>query len=402
MKKNNRIIRINNKTMIVTILICLAVFLSACGKNKTETVTLYGWGGDERVNAYISDVLAPYVLENTGVKLVHVPMDAVDFMAKLADETKAGAGSDIDLLWINGENFYSAYNNGLLYGPFTDKLENLEKYTDESSAKTDFGYPTNGFEAPWGRAQFVLFYDSAKVATPPSNAAELKEYVKANPGVFTYPVADDFTASAFIRTLLYELVGYEKLNSLSNDYDTVKTAIQPVIDYLREIGPYLWKEGRTYPSSSTQLESLYADGEILFSMDYSANKALSMVSGGLWPASTKTFVPEKGTPFNTHFLAIAGVSSHKEAAIKVINAALSPQMQIKKADLTGWADLPVLEYGKLSEQDRNALDKAMTPEEKYADNILTYATLDSHKQPELRADLVDVIEQIWNDTVLHE
>lgn len=392
----------SNKIIVILLVICFAFFLAACGKEKQETVTLYGWGGDGRVNAYISDVLAPYVLETTGIKLVHVPMDAVDFMAKLANETKAGTESDIDLMWINGENFFSAYNNNLLYGPFTDKLDNLSKYVDESCAETDFGYSTYGFEAPWGKAQFVLFYDSAKVAAPPSNAAELKEYVKANPGVFTYPVASDFTGSAFIRTLLYELVGYEKLNSLPNDYNTVKAAIQPVTDYLNEIEPYLWKEGKTYPSSSTQLESLYADGEILFSMDYSANKAVSMVADGLWPATTKTFVLEKGTPFNTHFLAIAGTSKHKEAAVMVINAALSPEMQIKKADLAGWADLPVLEYAKLSDQDKTALDKAMTPEEKYAENILAYSELDSHKQPELKADFVDIIEQIWYDTVLHE
>ena len=77
-------------------------------------------------------------------------------------------------------------------------------------------------------------------------------------------------------------------------------------------------------------------------------------------------------------------------------------MQIKKAELTGWADLPVMDYSKLSEEDRKALDKAMTPESRYEKNILTYAELDLHKQPELKADLVDVIEQIWYDTVLND
>ncbi|MBO7401680.1 MAG: ABC transporter substrate-binding protein [Lachnospiraceae bacterium] len=379
----------------------MALTLAGCGKKK-ETVTLYGWGGDDRVNAYISDVLAPYVLETTGVELVHVRMDAVDFLAKLADETKAKADSDMDLMWINGENFYSAYRSGLLYGPFTDKLQNLSGSVDESCALTDFGYSTDGYEAPWGKAQFVLFYDSAKVSAPPKNAEELKNFVKDNPGSFTYPVASDFTASAFIRTLLYDLVGYETLNNLNNDYETVKKAIQPLTDYLNEIEPYLWKEGKTYPSSSTQLESLYSDGEILFSMDYSANKALSMVSSGLWPKTTKTLVFDKGTPFNTHFLAIAGISKHKEAAVKVINAALSPEMQIKKAGLSGWADLPVLDYAKLSDKDKAALNAALTPDKEFAPSILTYEELDSHKQPELKADLVDVIEQIWNDTVLNE
>ncbi|MBQ7636603.1 MAG: ABC transporter substrate-binding protein [Lachnospiraceae bacterium] len=391
-----------NKLLSLFLAAIIAFSSIGCGKEKTETVTLYAWGGDERTNAYISDVLAPYVLETAGVELKHVPMDAADFLLKLSNETKAGAKSDMDLLWINGENFYSALENGLLYGPFTEKVPNLLKYVDESTALTDFGYETKGYEAPWGKAQFVLFYDSSKVSAPPQNAAELKEFVKANPGSFTYPLANDFTASAFIRTLIYDLVGYEALKEVDNDYATVKNIIRPVIDYLNEIEPYLWKKGSTYPSDSTQLESLYRDGEILFAMDYSANKALSMVSSGLWPETTRTLVFEKGTPFNTHFLAIAGLSSHKEAAVKVINAALSPEMQIKKAELTGWADLPVMDYSKLSEEDRKALDKAMTPESRYEKNILTYAELDLHKQPELKADLVDVIEQIWYDTVLND
>ncbi len=395
MKKINKLMA----CLLATLIVLSAI---GCGKEKTETVTLYAWGGDERTNAYISDVLAPYVRETTGVELKHVPMDAADFLLKLSNETKAGTKSDMDLLWINGENFYSALENGLLYGPFTDKLPNLSKYVDESTALTDFGYETKGYEAPWGKAQFVLFYDSSKVSVPPKNAAELKEFVKTNPGSFTYPVANDFTASAFIRTLIYDLVGYEALKDIDNDYASVKKAILPVIDYLNEIEPYLWKQGSTYPSDSTRLESLYRDGEILFAMDYSANKALSMVSSGLWPGSTRTLVFEKGTPFNTHFLAITGLSSHKEAAVKVINAALSPEMQIKKAELTGWADLPVLDYSKLSEGDRKALDKAMTPESIYEDNILTYSELDLHKQPELKADLVDVIEQIWYDSVLND
>ncbi|MDY3071656.1 MAG: hypothetical protein SOW68_05235, partial [Eubacteriales bacterium] len=76
----------NRKTAkaLACILACAFFMLSLAGCGKTgsgETVTLYGWGGDERVNAYIDDVLAPYVLETTGVTLRRVPVDAVNFMA---------------------------------------------------------------------------------------------------------------------------------------------------------------------------------------------------------------------------------------------------------------------------------------------------------------------------------
>lgn len=388
-------------SLLLIIVLCAAAFSGCADSSSGETVTLYAWGGDERTNSWIDDELAPYVLETTGITLRRVPMDAPDFMAKLTNEKQAGGEGDIDLLWINGENFYSARQNDLLYGPFTDDLENFARYVDAESAATDFGYATDGYEAPWGKAQFVLFYDSDKVADPPRNARELQAFVQSNPGKFTYPHATDFTASAFIRTVLYDIVGYDALKDLPADYDAVKAVIQPAMDYLNSIEPYLWKEGETYPSNSTQLESLYQDGEVLLAMDYSANKALSMVSDKLWPAGTKTLVWDNGTPYNIHFLAIAATSAHKDAAVKVINAALSPEMQISKADLEGWADLPVLDYNKLSKTQQADLDAALTPAGEYASSILTYEELDSHKQPELRADLVDIIEQIWVDTVLN-
>lgn len=385
------------------IILVMITALSGCGNaQKAEAVTLYAWGGDERVNDWIDDTLAPYVHETTGVTLTRVPMDAPDFMAKLTNEVNAGGTGDIDLLWINGENFYSAKENNLLYGPFTGKIGNLSAYIDEDAAAVDFGYPTDGYEAPWGKAQFVMFYDSDKTDNPPTDSQQLKEFVTENPGMFTYPQASDFTGSAFIRTVLYDVIGYDKLKDLNADYDEVKAAIMPAMDYLNEIEPYLWKEGKTYPADSTQLDSLYGSGEVLINMDYSANKALSMVTDGLWPEGTKTFVWQSGTPFNTHFLAISSACANKEACEKVINAALSPQMQISKADLNGWADIPVLDYSKLDENDRKELDRTLTPESKYASSILGYEELDEHKQPELRADLVDLIEQVWKDTVLNE
>lgn len=30
----------------------------------------------------------------------------------------------------------------------------------------DFGYPVEGYEAPYGKAQFVMIYDSARVPKP--------------------------------------------------------------------------------------------------------------------------------------------------------------------------------------------------------------------------------------------
>jgi putative spermidine/putrescine transport system substrate-binding protein len=397
-----------NKKIIIAIIVIMLIIASVFYFNnqtqKSDVVTLYGWGGDPRVNEWIDNELASYVKENYGIKLERVPMNIDEILTKLTNEKGSQKEGSIDVIWINGENFYYAKQNELLHGPFLDNIENAKKYLDLSgaTATVDFGYPTEGYEAPWGTAQFVFVNNGSVVSNPPLNSKQLKEFVMSNPGAFTYPEAKDFVGSAFIRTLLYDMVGYDKIKDLPADYDTVKEAIMPVMDYLNEIKPYLWKEGKTYPKDSAQLDGLYQDGEVYIAMDYNANKALSKVNDGSWDKSTRTFVWEKGTPFNTHFLAIAANAPNRENAMKLINAALSPAMQISKANLTKWADLPVLEYGKLSDEDKANLDKALTPAEEFKDVILSYDELSKHKQAEIKADLVAIIEKIWEDVVLFE
>ena len=386
--------------LIAVIIIGVVIFFNR--PKADNTVTIYGWGGDPRVNEWIDNELAPYASDNYGIEVVRVPMNIDEILMKLTNEKNYSDSGSIDVIWINGENFYYAKQYDLLHGPFLDKIENAKKYIDLEGpeATVDFGYPTEGYEAPWGKAQFVFVHDKEALPEPPKNSGELKEMVMNNRGKFTYPEAVDFVGSAFVRTVIYDIVGYENIRDLPADYDEIKTAIMPAMDYLNEIKPYLWKEGKTYPKDSAQLDGLYQDKEVYIAMDYNANKALSKVMNKSWSESTETFVWEKGTPFNTHFLAIAAKAPHLENSMKLIEAALSPDMQISKANLNGWGDLPVLDYDKLSEAEQKRLDDALSPSEQFKNSILSYDELSDHKQPELRADLVTIIEKVWEDVVL--
>ena len=77
---------------------------------------------------------------------------------ELGDKNASEDNGDIDIIWINGENFQSAKEKDMLYGPFTDKLPNFNDYVDGDSedVKLDFAYPTDGYEAPYGKAQVVM------------------------------------------------------------------------------------------------------------------------------------------------------------------------------------------------------------------------------------------------------
>ena len=145
---------------------------------KGTTVTFYGWGGDEKLNAWLDDTFAAVMKEKYDITMERVPMDIDQVLSQLSGEMQGGEDEgSIDMIWINGENFRSAKENNMLYGPFTEKLPNFNTYVDaeDEDVTLDFAYPIEGYEAPYGKAQFVMMADAAKTPELPKSAEELKE-----------------------------------------------------------------------------------------------------------------------------------------------------------------------------------------------------------------------------------
>ena len=398
------------KRLIALLLAAVMVLgLTACGTKEKEidlnnatwdeiveaakgtTVTFYGWGGDENRNNWLNTTVAQYVKENYDITLEVVGMNIDDILAKLSGEKQAGAAKgSIDMIWINGENFYSAKDNGLLWGPFTDKLPNMEAYIDLNDPETlnDFCMPIEGYEAPYAKAQMVMYADTAVTPDLPTSAAELMEFAKANPGKVTYPALPDFTGSAFVRNIIYELCGWEQFQTMEADYDTVKAAIEPALEYLRQLNPYLWNEGKTFPESSTTVDSMFADGELVMSMSYGPFSVSTGIDQGIYTETTQTFVFENGTIGNTNYMAIGFNSPNKAGAMVVINAIISGEIQLTQyAQLR---ELPVVATEKLSAEELAAFDAV-----DLGKGVLSQAELLAHRLPEMPASLVPIIEQIW-------
>ena len=363
---------------------------------KGTTVTFYGWGGDENRNNWLNTTVAQHVKENYDITLEVVGMNIDDILAKLSGEKQAGSNKgSIDMIWINGENFYSAKDNGLLWGPFTDKLPNMVTYIDLTDPETlnDFCMPIDGYEAPYAKAQMVMYADTAVTPDLPASAAQLLEFAKANPGKVTYPALPDFTGSAFVRNIIYELCGWEQFQTMEADYDTVKAAIEPALEYLRQLNPYLWNEGKTFPESSTTVDSMFADGELVMAMSYGPFSVATGIDQGLYTETTQTFVFDNGTIGNTNYMAIGFNSPNKAGAMVVINAIISGDIQ-----LTQYAklrELPVVAAEKLSAEEKAAFDAV-----DLGKGVLSQAELLSHRLPEMPASLVPIIEDIWLNEVV--
>jgi len=397
------------KIISILLTVLIVIGLTGCGKNqesevktddllsanwdtiledsKGTTVTFYGWGGDEKINKWIDTYVAKEMKDKYGVTVKRVGMDIQDILNKLLSEKQVGGSNgNIDVVWINGENFKTAKDNELLFGPIVDKLPNMEKYIDKSApdVTNDFGTPVDKMEAPYGKAQFTVVYDSSKINEAPTNHEKLLETVKANPGKFTYPALPDFTGSAFVRNIIYDVVGYENIADLPADKEKIKEAIQPAMDYLNELKPYLWKEGKTYPSTSSQLDNMYSDGEVAFTMTYTPNALAGRINDGEFPKTTEIVEFDKGNISNTHFLAVPFNAPNKAAALVLIDLLESIDAQASKSHSENWGDAPVLDMSKLNEEDKK----------KFGETIVI-----PNAVPELPANLVPIIEEIWMEQV---
>ena len=366
---------------------------------RGTTVNFSLYGGDEAINAYVDDYVTPRLKEEYGITLERTPLtDTADVVNKLINEKSAGKNEGtVDLVWINGENFATGAEADLWFGPWAERLPNA-KYIDweSPSINRDFGHPVEGREAPWGKAQFVMIYDSAKVEEPPKTMDELRDWTEENPGRFAYPAPPDFTGNAFIEQALYGVTGEVETYQKSFDEQVFKDKSPEVYEFLNEVERNLWREGKTYPESSTKLDGLYQNGEVYLSMSYNPQLAQRQIENGLWPKGTRTYLLEGGTLNNTHYVAVPFNSPNKAGAQVVANFLESPEAQIEKQDSNGWGDLTALDVDRLPEDAREDLSetegKATLPADELQEN----------RVPEARSEWLLALEDGWQERVLKE
>lgn len=362
------------------------------------TVNWFMWGGSDTINTHVDQQVGGPLLEEYGVTLNRVPVEnTADAVNKILNEKAAGAdsGGSIDLIWINGENFRTLKDAGLLYGPFTKLLPNSQYVNWEDPAVAyDFGTAVEGYESPWASFQWVLEYNSEAVEAPPRTFDELRAWVEANPGRFTYPAPPNHVGSAFVRSIFYWVAGDSAPFLEEFDQATYDEYAPQVWEYLNAIEPYLWRNGETYPELAA-MPDLLANGEIDFAMEYDASRASNFINQGRYPESIRTFVLESGTMANVSYVAIPYNANNPAGAMVAANFLLSPGYQILLTDPNELGWLVAVDPTRLSAEEQEqlaAIERGIA--------TLPPVELNSHALPEARASWVAPIEQGWEENVL--
>ena len=368
---------------------------------KGTTVNWYMWGGSDVINTNVDTDIGATLQSEFDVTLNRVPIgNTADAVNKVLNEKAAGKnkGGSIDLIWINGQNFRTLKEAGLLYGPFADQLPN-SKYVDwqNPAVANDFGVPVDGFESPWASFQYVMEYNTATVGdAPPVNYADLRDWIKANPGRFTYPAPPDHVGSAFVRMLFYWAGGGADKFIGPFDQQVYDAAAPKVWAYLNELKPYLWRQGQTYPELALMSDML-ANDEIDFAMEYDANRASNYIAQGRYPDTIRTFVFDTGTVANISYVAIPYNASNPAGAMVLANYLLSPDYQVHITQPTPWGWMMAVNPTRLPTQQQTrlaSLERGLA--------TLPPAVLSGAALAEVSADWVKAIDDGWTTSVLEK
>jgi putative spermidine/putrescine transport system substrate-binding protein len=374
---------------------------------KGQTVNWYIWGGSDSINAFVDNFYGKALQERYEITLNRVPIaDTVDAVNQVLSEKQAGAEvGAVDLIWINGENFFTLKQANLLFPDWAQKLPNSKLVNwDNPAINLDFGNPVDNLESPWSSAQFQFVYDSARMSADelPRSYAELKSWACEHPGRFTYiaPGPGGFLGTRFVKGALYEISGGAE--QWQNFDQALWDKWSPKLwTYFNELEPCLWRNGETYAQDEAELKNLFANNEVDFSMTNDITGAGTGIQNGLLPESASAFVFDNYMIGDFNYVAIPSDAPQKAAALVLANLLLEPEFQAAQVlPENGFGLGYAIDVNRVTDQSEVAtlqdaaskLGNAATPAAELAKSLVGDSA----------AEYQNLVEQGWQENVLQK
>lgn len=372
-------------------------------------VQFYYWGGDDKLNVWVDSVVIP-ALAKDGVQVtanrITATKNAVDLVLAEAKSGRQIGDGSVDMIWLNGNNFYTLSRQNLLFGAFAKSLPNSKNFDwDKSDPRSllnfrDFGVETKLQEVPWSGEQYICAANRALLPADktPHNFDELKTYLTENPGKFTYVKPPDYTGNTFVQEALYafnpDKTGSAPFQKSASELGakTIVRLITPGMEYLKNLEPLLLG-GRSgtarHPETQAQAAQLFRNGEITINCKFGLYAVATNRADGSYPATAEEIIfPEKLMIKNKNYLAIPANAPNPAAALVLANYMSSVDSQASKLKTIGYP--AGVDAWTLSPADAKTLVDAAPKH--YG---VTQAELDANIAPDTNASLVDIIKATW-------
>ncbi|MDR1183834.1 MAG: ABC transporter substrate-binding protein [Coriobacteriales bacterium] len=369
---------------------------------KGTTVTYIGYSQISAYSMYFNNVFAPEIKDKYDLSLNYTPVDATAdintlWMGEKQAGYKQGDGST-DLAWTSTGNFADLKKNDLLWGDFVQYLPNMQYYDKSATGiNYDASVAIDGTESLFGSSFFALIYDSTTCAEAdaPRNATELLAYAKDNPGRVTYSALPDYQGSYMVRTLVMDICGKDVFQKMPEGitYDEMKEQIAEGLNYLRELNPYLWNEGKTYPAAYSDWAKMFADAETDFVFDQAWVQA--SIDAGMFPKTAHSVLVDYSISL-PHYLALSFDCPNIAGALVMANEFLDPIGMCERSVMGYPPAVDCMDMEKLTAEQLDAIEEC---ERLYGQNSPTLAELGEHAVPDIPGWCETVLEDIWLNEV---
>lgn len=366
------------KNSLLGLILCIAVLFSGCQKlpdvgtaeitpqewklmldsSKNSTLNIYYDYSDPKAIEWLSKVVKPYIKDLYGLEITLTPLNLTTALTELKDDklNERNTGQ-YDLFLLNKPGFKKLKNAGVLYSPYVSKLPNVSfNQVKEAYDFNNFdGASTENMAAYIGRNQLIMVYNEDKIDKAPKSLQELAEYIDSNSGSFTIPSLNSREGRAFIDTVALTLCDQKKLLNLKLTKPELKQALMPAIEFLKDMKPNLYSRGNIFPKNMEEMDRLFREETIYFSMTFDPNRAVTAVKEEKYPDSPKSFVFSGGTTGYGQYAVIPFNSSNKSGAMVFINELLGAELQASMYNPKNWGNLPSVDPVKMPDKSGDAI-----------------------------------------------
>lgn len=364
---------------------------------KKSSLNIYYDYNDQRALEWLSKVVNPYIEELYSLNITLTPLDLKTAYAQLKDDKiNERATGQYDLFLINNDGFKKLKSAGLLYGPYVSKLPNVSFNQVQEAYEFNYydGTTTENQAALIGKTQLIMVFNEDKLEKAPKTLADLKTYLEANSGKFAIPSLDSKEGRAFVNTVALTLCDNKKLYDTTLSQAELVKVLSPAIQYFKALKPNLYMQGQEFPRTVEDLDRLFKDESVHFSMTFDPNKAVTASKDEKYPDAAKSFVFTTGTTGYCQYAVIPFNSSNKSGAMVFINELLGSELQSSMYNPKNWGNLPSVDPIKMPDGTGDKITKMA-----FKRSALKFNELTSVRIPQLPLERERQIKAILKETL---
>jgi putative spermidine/putrescine transport system substrate-binding protein len=297
---------------------------SAKKASAGTTIVVYASGDVNVQNLWQNNIIPHFEKANKGyyVKFIFSEHGTDDgtTLARIGAAVKGRHWPGIDL--VDGGLVTTMALAGLNQPVSRATAPNLKK------VNTDLLVPVKGAAIPYRGSSVVLAYNSDKVKSPPKTLSALLDWIRANPGKFTYNSPNSGGSGySFAETVVDSLLTPAILKAMDQGYDTsIQSNWKPGLDLLHSLNKYMYGNG-VYPNGNAAVLQLLGQGQVWVAPVWSDQSLTALKTGQLGPNIKLAQISNPSFTGGAAYLAVPKTAKHKKALYKFVNYILSPAAQ---------------------------------------------------------------------------